>query len=405
MSGSGASGDPLEIGSTVITAYKEQTFSNGPIGGGGYNDFANSPMERNVMIENRKIVSQQYGVLINDAVKAQESDYAAKRELIPADVQKKIQGDKQAKGVNSEDRVASMTSEIASLNQITSQTSLDIISLQVVANSFYKQNFFDRPVNSFIERAAGLISYRIQLPEQSYLDWLASLKAAYEIKRLNDVAEFANKVKLKTEESRVAAEIAAKAAADKAAADAVKKSVDIEVAIKATAAFYTEVAGKFGEKSATLSRNLADSAKGKNIRSAEDAFKAFDKYKNDINKKFSAKDRAAAAKYIDSMDFDAISKAAAKFSRGFGYVGPAMDFKDSIVEFNKSMNSGDWKPFFVKIESVALGVAATALVSAMFGFIAVTPLGIIAFAALISATGAAIDDKLAADLNAFIKAL
>lgn len=89
MSGSGASGDPLEIGSTVITAYKEQTFSSGPIGGGGYNDFANSPMERNVMIENRKIVRQQYGVLINDAVKAQESDYAAKREWIPANVQKK----------------------------------------------------------------------------------------------------------------------------------------------------------------------------------------------------------------------------------------------------------------------------------------------------------------------------
>ena len=405
MSGSGASGDPLEIGSTVITAYKEQTFSSGPIGGGGYNDFANSPMERDVMIENRGIVRQQYGVLINDAVKAQESDYAAKRELIPANVQKRIENDKLVKEVNSKDRVASMTSEIASLNQIVSQTSLDIISLQVVANSFYRQNFFDRPINAFIERAAGLISYRIQLPEQSYLDWLASLKAAYEVKRLNDVVEFANKVKLNAEEARVAAEIAAKAAADKAATDAAAEAVKIEDAIKFTAAFHKEVAGKFSEQAATLSRDLAESAKGKKIRSAEDAFKAFDKYKDEINKKFSAQDRLAAAKYIDSMDFDAIGKAAAKFSKGFGYVGPAMDFKDSIVEFNKSMKSDDWKPFFVKVESVALGVAATALVSAMFGFIAVTPLGILVFALLIAATGAAIDDKLVANINAFIKGL
>ncbi|WP_370695288.1 hypothetical protein [Pseudomonas sp. FP453] len=42
----------------------------------------------------------------------------------------------------------------------------------------------------------------------------------------------------------------------------------------------------------------------------------------------------------------------------------------------------------MKIESIALGVAATASVSAMLGFIAVTPLRIIAFAALIAATGA-----------------
>lgn len=113
----------------------------------------------------------------------------------------------------------------------------------------------------------------------------------------------------------------------------------------------------------------------------------------------------AAMKYIDAMDYSAIGKAAARFSEGFGYVGPAMDLKDLFVEYNKSMTSDDWKPFFVKLESIALGLAATALVASVFGFIAVTPLGILVFATMISATGAAVNDILTQQINDFIFSL
>lgn len=269
------------------------------------------------------------------------------------------------------------------MDNVLSQTSFETISLQVVANSFYKHSFFDQPVSQFIIEAAARLAYRIAAPETSYDDWQKSLNAAYGVKRLNDVTDVATRHK-----DKLTAEVA-----------------DIETAIKSTGAFYKEVAEKYGEKASTLSKELAESAKGNKIRSAEAAFNAFDQYKDILNKKFSVQDRMAAAKYIDAMDFDAMGKAAARFSKGFGYVGPAMDLKDAFIEFNNSMKSDDWNPFFLKLESIALGLAATALVSAIFGFVAVTPLGILVFATLIAATGAVVNDSLTLKINEFITTL
>lgn len=373
-----------EIGPVVITAYKEQTYSTTALGGGGYgDDFGNSAIGRKVAANAKKEVSENFKVPINNAVAAQEADYAAKRLLIPVELQKKIDEDKRTNGVKSDDRVASLWSEIGSMDNILSQTSLETMSLQVVANSFYKRSFFDQPINQFIIEAAARLAYRIAAPETSYDNWRKSLNAAYEVKRLNDVTDVATRQK-----DKLTAEVA-----------------DIETAIKSTSAFYKEVAQKFGEKASALSMELAESAKGAKIRSAEEAFKAYDQYKDAINKKFSAKDRMAAAKHIDAMDFDAMGKAAARFSKGFGYVGPAMDFKDAFIEFMNSMKSDDWKPFFLKLESIALGLAATALVGAIFGFIAVTPLGILVFATLIAITGAVVNDNLTLKINDFIMAL
>lgn len=105
------------------------------------------------------------------------------------------------------------------------------------------------------------------------------------------------------------------------------------------------------------------------------------------------------------MDFEAIGKAAAKFGKSLGYVGHIMNAKDSFIEFQKAMKSDNWKPFFVKAEAIALGMAATYLVTITFGFIAVTPLGILLFAFLVAATGAAIDDRLIENINSFIVGL
>ncbi|WP_339560982.1 colicin-like pore-forming protein [Pseudomonas sp. EA_65y_Pfl1_P113] len=205
---------------------------------------------------------------------------------------------------------------------------------------------------------------------------------------------------------------AAKAAADKAIADAAAKAklaadeqTKYEDAIKATASFYEALGAKFGDKAKTLAKELEEGAKGTSIRSADEALKAFDKYKDVLNKKFNSKEREAAAKYIASMDFEAIGKATAKFSKGFGYVGHAFNAKDVYIEFGKSQASGDWNPFFVKLETVGLGMAATALVAAMFGFAAVTPVGILGFSALMAVSGAAIDDKLVESINKFIMQL
>jgi len=383
MSGSGETGDPIQLGLTEIRAYQKTTFGTGPVGGGGYDDIDKIPEMRKIAANLGKAISSMYATKINSAVSDKEKEYVAKRQLIPEQVQQKIDDDKRENGVQLQDRVTNLNSEIVTLDKMISPTLLSIVSLQSIANSFYKGDFFGRPVNSFIREATGRAAYHEATPNESYNSWQKSLEAAYEVKRLKDLADLAARQK------------------DKATADA----TDIQDSIKFTTAFYTEVAGKFGDKASSVASELAESAKGKKIRSADEAFKAFDKYKNALDKKFNANDRTAAAKYIDSMDFDAMSKAAAKFSKGFGYVGPAMDFKDAFIEYNNSQKSNDWKPFFVKVEAIALGVAATTLVSAMFGFIAITPLGILTFAFLMAITGALIDDARVEQINNFIAGL
>jgi len=342
--------EAMEIGPVRITAYKEQTYGSGPVGGGYSDDFGNSAIGRKVAANAKKEVSEK--------------------------------SDKRINGIKTDDRVANLWSEIRSMENVISQTSLDVISLQSVANSFYRRDFFDQPVTKFITEAAARLAYRIAAPETSFDEWQKSLHAAYGVKRLNDVTDVAARYK-----DKVRTEV-----------------VDIEAAIKFTSDFYAEAGVRFGDSASKLASDLADSAQGKKIRSADEAFKAFDKYKNELDKKFSVKDRAAA-KYIDSIDYEAIGKAATKFSKGLGYVGPVIDAKDSIIEFTNSMESGDWKPFFLKLESIALGLAATAFVGIAFGFIATTPMGILAFAFIVAATGAAIDDNFAEKLNKFVSSL
>lgn len=193
---------------TTITT-GQNSFRLTPIIGSNYDDFSKSPVGRKVASGFRREVSDKYKVTINQEVAAQEADYAAKRQLVPADIQKKMEEDKRSQGVQLQDRVANLVSEITTLDNVISQASVDIASLQPVANSFFKGDFFGQPVNAFLEVAAMRLAYRIDLPEYSYADWQKSLKAAYEVKRLNAVVELSNKQKAwlsqQLEQARLAA--------------------------------------------------------------------------------------------------------------------------------------------------------------------------------------------------------
>ena len=237
MSGSGASGDPIQLGMTEIRAYQEQTYGTGPVGGGGYDDFSSDPVLMKITANLGRTISAGYTSLINKDVSGQETDYAAKRQLIPADLQKAIEDDKRASSIGPEDRVANLTSEIATLDKVISQTNQQIASLQPVADSFYKGNFFDQPVNAFIREATAREAYHEANRNYTYDDWRKSLLAAYELKRLADVIDLATRQKAwlipQLEEVRITA-AAAKAAADKAAADAAAKAA-ADAAAKAAA--------------------------------------------------------------------------------------------------------------------------------------------------------------------------
>lgn len=192
-----------------------------------------------------------------------------------------------------------------------------------------------------------------------------------------------------------------KAEADRKAEEARKKEEEaMKDAIKTTADFYKELTEKFGEQSAKVAKELADAAKGKTLKNAEEALKAFEKYKDVLNKKFSVADREAVAKALESVRREHIAQNLAKFSKAFNYTGKAIEAYDVfVVELPKAIRTQNFRPLFVKIETLGAGMAATALTAFAYSVILGTPLGIFGFAIIMTLVSVLVDEKLVEKVN------
>ncbi|EDF0855085.1 hypothetical protein BZ419_22545 [Salmonella enterica subsp. enterica serovar Enteritidis] len=188
----------------------------------------------------------------------------------------------------------------------------------------------------------------------------------------------------------------------------VKKAEDefsqVKDAVKFTANFYKEVFNTYGEKAEQLAKALAEQARGKKIQNIEDALKAYEKHKANINKKINAKDRKAIATALESVKVEDIAKNFKRFSKGMGYVGPAIDGYDLLfAELPKAIESDNWRPFFVKAETIGAGFAATALTAFAFSVLVINPIGLIGYALIMAVVSAMIDEKLIEEFNKLIR--
>lgn len=172
-------------------------------------------------------------------------------------------------------------------------------------------------------------------------------------------------------------------------------------AINFTTEFLKSVSEKYGAKAEQLAREMAGQAKGKKIRNVEEALKTYEKYRADINKKINAKDRAAIAAALESVKLSDISSNLNRFSRGLGYAGKFTSLADWITEFGKAVRTENWRPLFVKTETIIAGNAATALVALVFSILTGSALGIIGYGLLMAVTGALIDESLVEKANKF----
>lgn len=188
-------------------------------------------------------------------------------------------------------------------------------------------------------------------------------------------------------------------------ADRAADADQIKDAIKFAADFYKEITGKYGEKATVLAKELAGKAQGKRIRNARQALKAFDQYKGILDKKFSVKDRQAIANSLEALNKERMSKDLTRFSKAFGAVGSVMDFVDLATEARKATQTGNWTPFFVKVETILAGKAATAAVAVVFTMMTGTTFGLLGFALLMAVVSALVTDERVTKINDFILAL
>ncbi|EFX7485163.1 hypothetical protein EGH81_19680 [Shigella flexneri] len=169
--------------------------------------------------------------------------------------------------------------------------------------------------------------------------------------------------------------------------------------------FYKELASKYGEKLAKEARALADEAKGKTLRNSKEAIKAFDKYKNVLNKKFSVSDREAIAKSLESLNKEQMAKQLKIFGKAFGVVGQVTQWGDFINNLAKGFKTGDWNDAIISGEKIAAGKVASVMVTVAFSAMAVNPVGILGFAVIMAVTSSLITDERLKRLNDFIKTL
>ncbi len=131
--------------------------------------------------------------------------------------------------------------------------------------------------------------------------------------------------------------------------------------------------------------------------------KSFDKYKDVLNKKFSVEDRVAISKALESVNRDNVARNLAKFSKAFGHTGKIINgYEVFVVELPKAIKSNDWRPFFVKVESIFAGMVATAITAYAFSIILGTPIGILGFALIMTLVSSFIDEKAMENFNKII---
>lgn len=184
---------------------------------------------------------------------------------------------------------------------------------------------------------------------------------------------------------------------------AVQEENEIQDAIKFTADFYKELTDKFSDKASVLAQDFASKTRGKLINSVDDALAAFDRFKDVLDKKYSAADREAISNALMHRDHAQMASNLAKFSKAFGFVGTAIDIYDVfVVELSKAIKTNAWRPFFVKVESLVAGKVATGITAFAFSALAGGSLGILGFALIMALVGAFVDENLMEDINKLI---
>ncbi|HAU5602967.1 TPA: hypothetical protein JD320_002142 [Citrobacter koseri] len=184
-----------------------------------------------------------------------------------------------------------------------------------------------------------------------------------------------------------------------------KKSQDVKDAISKVNDFYKELTSKYGDKLAKEARELADDAKGKKLRNAQEAIKAFDKYKDSLNKKFSVADRNAIAKALESLNKEQMAKQLKIYGKAFGFVGEAIQWSGFFNDLAKGFKTGNWNDAIISGEKIAAGKLASVMVAVAFSAMTVNPVGILGFAAIMAVTSALITDERLNKVNNFIRTL
>ena len=165
-------------------------------------------------------------------------------------------------------------------------------------------------------------------------------------------------------------------------------------AIKLTADFYKEVGEKYGATQAAIARELEAASKGKAMQNVDQAMSAFTKNQAILDANLTVSSREAIANALESVNRAQAAKNLMAFGKAFGVVGVTMDLYDLGVSLQTAIKTNNWRPFFVKAESMLLARDAGLVAAWAFSMMLGAPLGILGYALIMAAVGALVNEDL-----------
>ena len=292
-----------------------------------------------------------------------------------------------------------------------SESRRDITEITSNLDKTKEQN---KNTNDVLENAILIsIIKKLQLQKERIINLLNEARkrtSDTERKRLSDESWFYNselnrkmqdktdgEIKREWEKGKaITREIDSQAQTIKTAENDVKNAEDefnqVKTAVKFTADFYKEIFKVHGEKAEQLAKALVDQAKGKKIRNADDAAKAWEKHKVSPDKKINSQDRSAIAKWLESVDVKAAAENVKRFSKGMGYTSKFIDLADWSTSLYNAIQTDNWRPFFIKTEIIATGMAATVVIAFAFSMLIGNPVGLVMYGLIMGSIGFIIDE-------------
>lgn len=248
-----------------------------------------------------------------------------------------------------------------------------------------------------------------------YKSWEASATAAYRAKIL------AEKIRILSEKSLILAQAVATAQAEEDArllAEAEAKRLGEEAArIAAEKASYDaavmflsevnkDILVRYGENMSKVALDLQENISGKKVRSYAQAMETFEKVRINPNTKLNSQDTKAVVGALKALDQATLADNVTRLGKAFGVVGKIFQINTVREHTIVGMETGDWKPLGLELESIAVGIGAGAVLAGVMvlmmpAFVG-TIAGVVTVAVLMAMAGAYFDAQKVDEINTTI---
>ncbi|CAM3728915.1 Colicin-N [compost metagenome] len=128
-----------------------------------------------------------------------------------------------------------------------------------------------------------------------------------------------------------------------------------------------EVSSRFGTQMGKAAEELKQGIAGKTVKSYDQAMQAFEKLTRNPGFKMNQKDTAAIAQALNALDAATYADNLQRLGKAFGVTGKVVQATTLAQKAASGFSSGEWKPFFLELESIAVGTLVGAAAGAVLG--------------------------------------